>query len=306
VDIPARGWRQVVMRAVRESRRDNVPMLAAGVAFFAFLALFPTIIAAMSLYGMIADPGQVTDQMGALSGALPPAAQQIIGDQLRSVAASRDGALSVGLVVSLAAALWSASSGTAHLMTAVNVAYDEQEQRGYLRQKAIALTLTLAAIMAILITLVLVAVVPVVLDHIGLSVAATIATQAARWLLLVAVVVVGLAVVYRFAPDRESPRLVWASVGAVTATVLWILGTVGFSVYVNSFGHYHKTYGALAGVSVLMLWLYLSCYVVLLGAEINAEAERQTVADTTTGIPERMGERGAHAADTIALPEHTV
>jgi membrane protein len=293
----------VLKRAIRESRADNVPMLAAGVAFFAFLALVPTLIAALTLYGLVADPGEVADQMRGFSVALPPGARELITEQLSSVAAGRGGALTLGLVVSLLAALWGASSGTGHLMTAVNLAYDEEESRGFVKQKGIALLLTLGGIVFVLVTLLLVAGVPVVLDHLGLGTAGRVLAQVLRWLLLVAVVMVSLAVVYRVAPDRDQPRFRWVSVGAGIATVLWLVGSLVFTLYVQFFGRYNKTYGALAGVVVLLLWLYLTCYIVLLGAEINAEAERQTVKDSTTGPPAPLGRRGALAADTVAEPE---
>jgi membrane protein len=299
-EIPPSGWWQIVRRALRESTADNVPMLAGGVAFFAFLALFPTIIAAMTLYGLVANPAQVAGQMRSLSGALPPAARQLVADQLTTVSASSGGALTVGLVISLLAALWSASSGTGHLVTAVNLAYDEKQTRNVIQQKAIALALTLGAIVFVLVALVLVAVLPVAFDHLPLGTAGRVLAQVLRWVLLAVVVIVGLAVVYRVAPERDSPRFRWVTPGALTAAVLWLLGSVVFSLYVNFFGHYNKTYGTLAGVIVLMLWLYLSCYIVLLGAEINAESERQTVRDTTRGQPVPMGVRGATAADTIA------
>jgi membrane protein len=303
VEIPPRGWRQVLKRAMRESRADNVPMLAAGVAFFAFLALVPTLIAALTLYGLVADPGEVADQMRGFSGALPPGARELITEQLSAVAAGRGGALTLGLVVSLLAALWGASSGTGHLMTAVNLAYDEEETRNFVKQKGIALLLTLGGIVFVLVTLLLVAGVPVVVDYLGLGTAGRVLAQVLRWLLLVAVVMVSLAVVYRVAPDRDQPRFRWVSVGAGTATVLWLVGSLAFTLYVQFFGRYNKTYGALAGVVVLLLWLYLTCYIVLLGAEINAEAERQTVKDSTTGPPAPLGRRGALAADTVAEPE---
>jgi membrane protein len=303
VQIPPRGWWQVVRRALRESTADNVPILAGGVAFFAFLALFPSLIAALTLYGIVADPDHVAQQMQSLSGALPAGARELVNDQLVTVSGSSGRALTVGLVISLLAALWSASSGTGQLMTAINVAYDEEQTRGFVKQKAIALVLTLGAIVFVLIALVLVAVLPIALDHLPLGVAGRILAQAMRWLLLVVVVIVSLAVVYRVAPDRDSPRFLWVSTGALVAAALWVLGSVAFSLYVNFFGHYNKTYGALAGVIVLMLWLYLTCYTVLLGAEINSESERQTIRDTTVGRPEPMGQRGAAAADTIAEQE---
>jgi membrane protein len=300
--IPPRGWWQVTRRAFRESSADNVPMLAGGVAFFAFLAVFPALIAALTLYGLVADPAQVTRQVEGLAGALPQQTQPLISEQLGAVAASSGGALGIGLVVSLLAALWSASSGTGNLMQAINIAYDEQETRGFVKLRGTALLLTLGAIVFVLLTLALVAVVPPLLDALPLGPVATVLAQVVRWGLLVGVVIVALAVVYRVAPDRDAPRIRWVSTGALVAAVLWIAGSVAFSLYVNNFGSYNRTYGALAGVVVLLLWLYLTSYVVLLGAEINAESEKQTGRDTTRGRPVPMGERRAVAADEVADP----
>jgi membrane protein len=301
-EIPPRGWWQVVRRAFKESSADNVPILAAGVAFFAFLAIFPAMIAAITLYGIFADPETVAAQVRDLSAALPEQAQPILADQLQSVASASGGALGIGLVVSVLAAVWSASSGTGNLLKAINIAYDEDESRGFLKVRGIALALTLGAIVFLLLTLALVAVVPVVLNVLPLGQVGTILAQVLRWVLLVALVVAALAVTYRIAPDRDQPRFSWVTTGSLVATVLWIIGSVAFSLYVNNFGSYNKTYGAIAGVVVLMLWLYLTSYIVLLGAEINAESERQTRADTTRGASAPMGERGAAAADELARP----
>jgi membrane protein len=301
-EIPPRGWWQVVRRAFKESSADNVPILAAGVAFFAFLAIFPAMIAAITLYGIFADPETVAAQVRDLSAALPEQAQPILADQLQSVASASGGALGIGLVVSLLAALWSASSGTGNLLKAINIAYDEDESRGFLKVRGLALALTLGAIVFLLLTLALVAVVPVVLNVLPLGPVGTILAQVLRWVLLVALVVAALAVTYRIAPDRDQPRFSWVTTGSLVATVLWIIGSIAFSLYVNNFGSYNKTYGAIAGVVVLMLWLYLTSYIVLLGAEVNAESERQTRADTTRGASAPMGERGAAAADELARP----
>lgn len=298
--IPPRGWWQVTRRAMKESSADNVPMLAAGVAFFAFLAVFPALIAAITLYGLVADPAQVTDQVENLSAFLPQQSQPLVTEQLNAVVSSSGGALGVGLVVSLLAALWSASSGVGNLMKAVNLAYDEEETRGFLKLRGVALLLTVGAIVFLLVTLALVALVPPVLDALPLGPLGTVIAQIVRWALLIGLVIVGLAVVYRIAPDRDAPRFSWVTAGSLTAALLWIAGSVCFSLYVNNFGSYNKTYGALAGVVVFLLWLYLTSYIVLLGAEINAESERQTRHDTTRGEPAPMGERRAVAADQLA------
>ncbi len=298
--IPARGWLQVTKRAFAEGKADNVPILAGGVAFFAFLALFPAMIAALTLYGQVADPTTVADQIAQIAQLLPETARPLIVDQLNSIAQGSGGALGIGLIVSLLAAIWSASGGTMNLIKATNVAYDEEENRGFLKLRGIALLLTLGAVVFVLLAVALVAVVPVVLEALGLAGFALVIAQVLRWVLLVALVIAALAIVYRVAPDRDAPRLAWVSTGAIVATVLWVIGSVAFSLYVSNFGSYNKTYGALAGVIVLMLWLYLTSYVVLLGAEINAESEKQTSQDSTVGPEQPMGERGAEAADGVA------
>lgn len=298
--IPPRGWWQVVRRAFKESSADNVSMLAGGVAFFAFLAIPPAIIAALTLYGLFADPATVAQQVEALAAALPAETQPLVSGLLNSLTAPGGRVLGIGLVVSLLGALWSASGGTSNLMSAVNIAYDEEETRGFVKVRAIALALTLGAIVFVLIAVALVAVVPVVLDSLALGAVGTLVAQILRWVLLLIAVVCALAIVYRIAPDRDDPKFKWTSPGALVATVLWLIGSALFSLYVNNFGSYNATYGALAGVVVFLLWMYLTSYIVLLGAEINAEAERQTEKDTTTGPEKPMGDRRAEAADTVA------
>jgi membrane protein len=296
-EIPPVGWWQIVRRAFAESSKDNVSMLAGGVAFFGFLAIFPALIALVSLYGLVADPAQAAQTLESVTSGLPESARPLVAEQLQAVVTSSSGGLTTGLVIAALAALFSASSGTQNLMAAVNIAYDETEGRGAVKLRALALALTLGAVVFVIVSIALVAVAPVVLDHLG--VVGQVVGQIVRWVLLVLLVVVGLAVLYRVAPDRDAPRLRWVSLGSVAATVLWVVGSVVFSLYVNNFGSYNKTYGALAGVIVLMLWMYLSAYIVLLGAEINSESELQTVQDTTKGPPKPMGSRGAAKADDV-------
>jgi membrane protein len=299
LQIPARGWRQVLQRAIRKSQQNNTALLAAGVAFFAFLALYPALIALVTLVALAADPNQITAQVNSFTVGLPPVARQLISDPLTALARSNSGTRAFGLVTSLLVALWSASSGTSSLMTAVNLAYDEPETRSFLKFRAMALLLTLGAIVFLVLTLALIAVVPVVLNFVPLGIAGLVLAQVLRWALLFVLIIVGLAVIYRVAPDRHPAKFRWVTVGSMAAALLWLLGSVGFSLYVNFFGNYNKVYGALASVIVLLLWLYLTCYVIMLGGEINAEAERQTECDSTVGDPKPMGERGAVVADTI-------
>src|SRR3954447_19523927 len=301
-EIPLRGWKQIVKRAWAENKADNMPIIAGGVAFFGFLAVFPALIAMISIYGLVASPEQAARQVEQFTAGLPQEAQALIADQLKSVTENSGGALTFGLIFSILLALWSASGGVSNLITAVNIAYDEVETRNFIKLKALSLALTLGAIVFVLLTFALVAVVPAVLAALPLGIVGTILAQVLRWVLLLALFAGGLAVVYRVAPDRDAPRLRWVSLGSIVVTVLWALVSLAFSLYVNNFGSYDKTYGAIAGVIVLMLWLYLTCYLVLLGAEITSEAEHQTAKDTTEGPPQPMGERDATVADSLPDP----
>lgn len=298
-EIPKRGWFQIVKRAWSEAKEDQVPLLAAGVAFYSFLALFPAMIAAVMLYGLVADPKTVADQAKQLTETMPKDAADIITTQMNAIVNTPQQALSLGLLIALVLALWSASGGVGNIVTAVNLAYDEEETRGFVKRKLLALVLTLGAILFVVVAVGLVAVAPAVLDTVLGSGPLRWVAEVLRWLVLLAAVMIALAVVYRFAPDRDAPKFRWVSVGAVVATVIWLIASVGFSLYVDNFGKYGKTYGALAGVVVLLLWLWITMYIVLLGAEVNAEAEQQTAEDTTTGAPRPLGERDAVKADTL-------
>ncbi|PVG80700.1 YihY/virulence factor BrkB family protein [Nocardioides gansuensis] len=297
--MPAAGWRQILVRAWKESKRDQVPLLAAGVAFYSFLALFPALIAAITLYGLVADPETVARQADQLTDAMPSDAASLVTDQLDALASAPQQSLGLGLLVALALALWSASGGVGNIVTAINIAYDEEETRGFIRRKLLSLALTAAAIVFLVVTIGLVAVAPAVLDDTVSDAPLRWVFEAGRWVLLAAAVTLALAVVYRYAPDRDAPRFSWVSTGAVTATVIWLAASLGFSLYVDNFGNYSKTYGALAGVVVLLLWLWITNFIVLLGAEINAEAEQQTARDTTIGPERPLGERGAVKADSL-------
>lgn len=297
--IPKKGWFQVTKRAWAEAKVDQIPLLAAGVAFYSFLSLFPAMIAAVTVYGLVADPATVARQAKALSGALPKDAASVVTGQLNAIAAQPQQSLGLGLVIALVLAFWSASGGVGNIVTAINIAYDEEDTRGFVKRKLLALGFTVGAIIFAVVAITLIAVAPAVLNTVFPSGAIHWLIQIGRWVGLVFAVTVALAILYRYAPDRDSPRFSWVSVGATVATVIWMIASIGFSVYVDHFGSYGKTYGALAGVAVLMLWLWLTAYIVLLGAEINAEAEQQTVEDTTVGAPKPLGERDAVKADSM-------
>ena len=300
-EIPKRGWLQIVKRGWAEAKADQVPLLAAGVAFYGFLALFPSLIALVLIYGLVADPAQIASQVGQLTAALPEEASKIITDQLQLVSTQQRGA-GIGAALAIALALWAASGGMSNLMTAISTAYDEEEKRSFLKKRGLALALTLGAIAFLIVMLGLVAVFPLLADLIDNGVVRVL-LQVVRWALIAVLVSAALAVLFRVAPDRDAPKLRWVSVGAATATVLWLLASLGFSLYVANFGSYAKTYGAVAGIVVMLMWLWITSYAILLGAEINAESEQQTVRDTTKGPDAPLGQRDAVKADSLPSVE---
>jgi membrane protein len=268
------------------------------VAFYVLLALFPAIIAGVSIYGLVADPQTVRDQINRLAETLSPETAKLIGQQIQQVTSSAGGALGLATVIGILTALWSASSGMKALITGVNLAYDEPEGRKFVKLRGLSILMTLGAMVLLAVALALIVGFPAVPDSWPTVLQWTAAIL--RFVLLAALLLAGLAALYRYAPDRDKPKWGWASPGSVAATLLWVLASVGFSIYVNAFGNYNKTYGALAGIIILMFWLYLTAFVVLVGAELNAEMELQTAKDTTAGPEQPLGERDAHAADHVA------
>lgn len=289
-----------IARRVKDRVRDDqVVVLGAGVAFFGLLALVPGMIAAVSIYGLLSDPADVQRQVEAMSEALPEAARDIIEEQLDSIVAAGATSLSFGALIGVIAALWSASSGVNHLVGALNVAYRETDDRTFVKKRGLALALTLGGVVFVVAAVGLIAVIPVVTRGAALDGAVSGLLNWLRWPLLLLAFMVALAVLYKVGPDRSSPKLRWVSWGAGIATVVWVLGSVGFSIYVSQFGNFNQTYGSLAGVIVLMLWLVLTSTIVIVGAVIDAEMEHHTAADTTAGSPRPIGERGADVADRV-------
>jgi membrane protein len=298
--IPLRGWKDIAIRVKDEVRDDRISVVAASVAFYAMLAVFPGLIAIVSLYGLVADPADVQSQITSMSEILPAEVRTILDDQMRSVVESPDRALGISLLVSILAALWAASGGMQALIVAINIAYDEDERRrGLVRGKLTSLLFTVAGLVGFAVAVMLLGVLPAIFDVVGLGRIVTQLLDVGRWPLLALLSVLAMEVLYRYAPARARPKWRWVSWGSVIATALWLGSSALFSLYVSNFGKYNETYGALGGVVVLLLWLYLSAFSILLGAEINAEIEHQTAKDSTTGPPRPLGERGARMADTV-------
>ena len=273
------------MRVRRRITADNVDIIAGGLALFALLAAFPALAAAVSIYGLFASPTSIANHLQQFAAALPEGALQILQRQFSEFAQHRHGALRFGIGLGVGLSLWSARKGMVAIMKVTNVAYGEEENRSLLGQLLTSLALAVGSV-AVFVAVLLVAV------AIPLSLAA-------RWMLLFSVAALALSAVYRIAPDRKAAQWRWVTPGSLIAATLWLLGSALFAWYVRSWGSYGRIYGALGGVVVLVLWFYLSGYIIILGAEINAEMERQTTKDTTAGAPKPRGARGARSADTV-------
>jgi membrane protein len=297
--IPPGGWMDVLWRAWNEVSDANLFLVAGGVTYAVLLALFPGLAALVAIYGLVLDPSQVERQVSALSGVLPEESKQLLIDELHKLISTSSGTLGLSAAFGLVLALWSASRGMSGLITSLNIAYEEKERRGFFKLNLLALGLTIALVLGGLVVIALVAVLPAGVQLIGLRDATRWLLLGLEWPLLVVVVMFGLAAIYRYAPAREKPQWRWVSPGAIPATSLWIIGSIAFTVYVANYNSYDKTYGSLGGVVILLTWLYLSAFVELLGAAINAQSEKQTRRDSTDGSPVPMGRRGARAADTL-------
>ncbi len=297
--IPPRGWLDVLWRVGSELGEDRVTMLAASVAFYATLALFPALVAVVSLYGLLADPHQIAGWVARLSAAVPWTARELIIHELSRIASTSGAGLTLGLIGSIVFALIAASSGVLGLIDGITTAYDEPETRGILRQRLLALGFAVGASLFVVFTVAVLTVVPILMRHLGLASQTRWLFYVLRWPALATCVMAGLAILYRYGPNRTPARWAWVMSGAALATAIWLGASYLLSLYVANFGRFSHTYGALGAIIVLLLWFYVSGIAVLLGAEINAELERQTTVDTTIGPPRPMGERGAVVADTL-------
>lgn len=300
--IPWAGWKDILWRTWREAGQDRLLAIAAGVVFFGLLALFPAITALVSSYGLFASPAQIAGHVEALATLLPPGAFSVVRDQIERVLANGEVRLGLKFGFGLALALWSANAGMKAIIDALNVVYDEEEKRGFFKLNAVSLAFTTGAIASTLAAIGAVVVAPVVFGWLQLTPGLQNLLSYGRWPALFLLMAFGLAVLYRFGPSRRRARWEWLSVGALVATALWVAGSAALSVYVSRFANYDATYGSLGAAIGLMMWLWLSSTVVLIGAELNAEIEHQTARDSTVGGEKPLGLRGAQMADTVGKP----
>ena len=297
--IPWRGWKDILIRTYEQLGEDRVLAVAAGVVFYGLLALFPAITALVSSYALFAKASTINEHISMLAGVLPEDAVGIVREQVDRVLAKGDVKLGLAFLISFLLAVWSANGGMKAIIDALNVVYEEDEKRGFFKLNAVSLAFTFGGLVAVLLAIGSVVALPIVLSTIGLGTITDALFRIGRWPVLVMTMLVGLALLYRFGPSRRAARWRWLSVGSVLATLTWLAGSALLSFYLANYANYDATYGSLGAAIGLMMWMWMSTIVVLLGAELNSEIEHQTAADSTEGGDKPLGQRGAKMADTI-------
>lgn len=298
-EIAWRGWWAIGRRVIKNVNRHDISLLAAGVALFIMLSIFPALNIAVSLYALFSSPENIISQMEPLRQLLPEEAFELVMEQLTGLAEAGGASLNLTLIVSLILWFWVSRKGAMALIKACNIIYQEQEKRPFWGLLLMSLLFTVVGIVGFVGLALLAILVPIVLGLLPLGETVESLLRILRWPILALIFIFVLQCVYRFAPNRKNAKWRWVTVGAFIATLLWIAASIGFTVYVQNFSNYNETYGAIGSVIILILWFYISAFVVLLGAEINAEMEHQTEVDSTVGEEKPMGERGAYVADTV-------
>jgi membrane protein len=299
LQIPWAGWKDILWRTYQRTGEDRLLATAAGVVFFGLLAVFPAITALVSSYGLFADPSTIGANLQTLALMLPEGSFQIVQDQVARVVTKGNTALGATFLFGLGLAIWSANAGVKAVIDALNVVYEEREKRSFIRLNLLALAFTTGGIAALLLMVSAVVAAPLMLDHVGLAPESRFIVSLTRWPLLLMILLAALGILYRYGPSRRAARWEWLSVGALAAALLWMVGSSLLSWYLSNFGNYNATYGSLGAAIGLMMWMWMSAIIVLCGAELNSEIERQTAADTTVGRPKPLGARSAIVADTL-------
>lgn len=299
MSIPWKGWKDICLRIYASFFDDRVMLIAAGATFYLLLALFPAFAVFVSLYGFVADPVSIGEHIAFIGQFLPTAGTELLESQLARLVSQDSSSLSLGFVSGLLFALWSANNGIKTLFEAMNVAYGEREQRSFFKLNLVAFCFTLGAIFIGIVLIVTVGVVPVVMAVFGLQSFSEMMIAAMRWPVVFGLIVVAIAMIYRYGPSRRRARWKWVVSGALLAAVVWLLASLGFSWYLQNFANYNAMYGSLGAVIGFMMWVWISSLIFIIGAEINAEMEHQTAHDTVNDPPRPIGERGARVADTL-------
>ena len=298
-DIPARGWKDILLRVYENISEHRILALAAGVTFYSLLAIFPAIAALVAIYGLFADPATLGDRLATLADVLPGGALDVIQDQLTRVASQHGSTLGVTFIVSLAISLWSANAAMKSIFDTLNIVYGEKEKRSLITLNAVSLSFTIAGIVFVLLAFAAMVVLPPALKYLGMSDFADLLVRVGRWPALFVIVSIALAFIYRYGPSRDRPQWRWTTWGSAFATFGWLVASILFAWYAQNFGNFNKTYGSLGAVIGFMTWIWISAIVILIGGELDAEMEHQTASDTTTGRPKPIGARHAQMADTL-------
>lgn len=271
--IKGKGWKKILMRVKDRIGEDNITIVSAGVAFYAFLAIFPALVALLSIYGLAVDPHQAEQQISQLSGMMPEQAFEIIKERIDNLVSTPGSALSWGTALGILISLWSANAGTKSLFTGLDIAYETKNNRNFIKQNALTLLFTFGFIITLVVSMTLIVVFPAIVHAIGLPDNIENLISWLRWPLLALIVVFVISLIYKYAPDRKTPKLTWVVIGAALATLLWLIASWGFSFYVSNFGNYGEMYGSISAVVILMLWLFLTSFIILLGGEVNSATE---------------------------------
>jgi membrane protein len=298
-DIPWLGWKDILWRTYQQMGEDRLLAVAAGVVFYALLALFPAVTAFVSFYGLVAKASTINDHLSVAAGLMPAGAVGIVQDQVGRVLAKGDVKLGFAFAFGVGLSLWSANAGMKAIIDALNVVYEETERRGFIRLNLVSLAFTLGAIGALLVALGCIVIFPLAMSGIGLASLTEVIFRIARWPVLITVVILGLAVLYRYGPSRREAKWRWLSLGSVFAALSWMAGSALLSWYLENFANYDAAYGSLGAAIGMMIWMWMSSIVVLLAAQLNSEIEHQTAKDSTIGSEKPLGARGATMADTV-------
>ncbi len=297
--IPVKGWLDVGWRVGQSIAENRLSLIAAGIAFYALLSLFPVLTIAVAIVGLVNDPIDFAQDSSVLTTLVPGPARDIVVAQLEELTAAGQDTLGITAIAALCLTLWSSSKIITSFIQGLNQVYGETEQRGFVALKIATIAMTFLLILAAVLIITIVAAIPTVVSYIYPSSWLERVADTARWPVLFVSGVGGLALLYRFAPSRTKAKWRWLTPGAALACVLWLGASFSFGFFVNNFASYNETFGALGGVIVLLTWLWLTAFLVLLGAQLDAEIEAQTRKDSTVGVDKPMGERGAVKADTL-------
>lgn len=284
-EMPTKNWKEIALRTYGAISEDRVFALAAGSTYYVLLSFFPAMAALIAVYGLFSDPGQIGQQIEALQGLLPSGALDVLAEELKRVTSQSNGTLSFALIAGVAVALWSANSGVKALFDALNQVYGEKEERSFVKLNLVSLAFTAGCIILLAVAIAAVIALPVIVHTIGLPSEVAVPVQMGRWPLILILITGALAILYRFGPSRRNAKWRWVTWGSALAAILWIIASISLSWYAANFGSFNRTYGSLGAIVGFMVWIWISMIVILAGAALDAELERQTVRDRDTSGP---------------------